>query len=291
MKKSSYLYLAIILAMIIIIPQVTLAEESTSTAKPPMTSLEKLRASNQNIQKNENDRNRMLSNLKAASGTPEERRAIAEEQRKEAKDIRTQGREDMKNATSSGERKEIRRDMRKEEFMIRKATLVRQLGIALNNLKQIRERISARINKVSAEGRNMTEAKRLLVIADGKITIAGQAITALAAINPTASSTVTASSTIDLTKPRQAGDAAIKALKDAHKALVDVVVAIAQNMGRGNATSTPPTGRPPKTSTTTNPVATTTNPTATTTNPVATTTDPTASTTNTQGTNNDTNNN
>ncbi|MEN9524445.1 MAG: hypothetical protein RL536_514 [Candidatus Parcubacteria bacterium] len=268
--------MAVILAMIMTLPSVVRAEEGTSagtsagasvqtntTGFPPvpkpgvrtMTALERLRAAkNQNIQNNESNRNRLLNSMMKATSSPGLRRDINRDLKEDLRDIREQGRDDMKNATSSMERKEIRFDMRVEEFMARKNALARELGIKLSNLKQIRARISSRIDKAVVEGKNMTEAKRLLVVADGKITLAEQAISGASLFNPTASSTITASSTkemkIDLKKPRKVAEDAIKALKDAHKALVAVVVEIARNLGIGHATTTPPVV-PPVVSTTT----------------------------------------
>lgn len=247
-----------------------------NTPKP--TALEKLRAAKDareaNIQKNEDSRNVILQRIeiekrKLGSTTPPRpgtlgdiraiasstrliRQEIKDERKTEVKDIRQQGREDMKNASFGGERREVRKDMRKDEFKARKDAIVKQLNVTLNNLKQIRARISSRIDKAVLEGRDMTKAKSLLVIADGKITLAEQAVNALVALNPTASSTTaTSTPSVDLGKPREVGDAAIKALQKAHEALVAVVVAIAHSMGLGNASTTPPIIPPPPVATTT----------------------------------------
>ncbi len=204
----------------------------------------------------------MRPGLKLASSTRAERREIRDDRREEVGDIRREGREDMKNASSSGERREIRKDMRMDIFRIRKDAIIKQLTVSLNNLKQIRDRIASRIEKAASEGRDMTNAKSALVAADAKILVAINAVEALKAYTaPTA--TTTASSTdpiVDLTKPRQVGDAAIKAVKAAHEALVAVVRAIAHAMGLGNnATTTPPVIPPTPTSTPTgtNPASTT----------------------------------
>ncbi len=272
MKKHYYLYAVIIIALVAVIPFVTRAENGqtgTSAVK------DLLRAKNANIQNNESIRNKTLESGKLgsttllrpgtfgdiralASSTRPLRQGIKDERKAEVKDIRQQGREDMKNASSSEERHEIRKNMRKDEFKVRKDAIIKQLNVTLNNLKQIRARISSRIDKAVSEGRDMTKAKSLLVIADAKIVLAEQAINAVAIFNPTATSTVTASSTtatstpvIDLGKPREVGNTAIKALKQAHTALVAVVVAIARSMGFGNASTTPPILPPPPSATTT----------------------------------------
>lgn len=290
MKKHYYLVITA-LALIVILPVAVRAEDSatsvdaqvqTSAGTPPtkpqprpgMPVLrEQLRIKTENIQMNEEVRNKLLNNTGArvgsstmkdirimASTTRAERREIGDDRRKEAGDIRREGREDMRNASSSEDRREIRKDMRKDIFEVRKQAITKQLNVSLNNLKQIRERISSRIDKAVANGKDMTQAKALLVIADAKIATAELAInsivvfdssSSLASASDAASST-TATSTVDLTKPREVASAAIKALKDAHKALVDVVRAIAHALGNdGNATSTPPVTATSTASTTT----------------------------------------
>lgn len=281
MKKHYYLYATAIIALVVALPSITRAEQSANDANVNvdasvqtnttagvrvLTPFEKLRAAKNvkeaNIRKNEEARNRMLElekqrklgsttaslrpGLKGdirmmASSTRAERQEIGDDRRNEVQGIRQQEREDIKNASTSMDRREIRKDMRKDEFRARKNAIVKQLSVSLNNLKQIRERIATRIQKAASEGRNMTEAKRLLVIADGKIVLAQQAVKAVMDLNPnvTASSTATTSLTIDLGKPREIGDVAIKALRQANEALTMVVRAIAHSMGLGNASSTP----------------------------------------------------
>jgi uncharacterized protein YxeA len=158
------------------------------------------------------------------------------------------------------------KEMLSDAFHARKKNIEKQLQNALNNLKQIRERINSRITKATASGRDMTKAKSLLTIADNKITVAQNTINNLIkSLTATSTATSTASTTVDLTKPRAFATDAQKAIKSAQKALVDVVVAIAHAMGLkiGNnyATSTQPINATTTTATTT--IATST---ATTTN-------------------------
>ena len=151
--------------------------------------------------------------------------------------------ENMRNGSSTPDRG----PMRPHDFAARREALSKQLGLALDNLKQIRERINTRIGKAEQAGDDMTQAKSLLVIADAKITIAEQALATFNAFTPIASSTAT--TTVDMNQPRQIADTAIKSSKDAHKALIDVVTAIAHAMGldlgdqkQEPATSTIPQG-------------------------------------------------
>jgi hypothetical protein len=291
MKKHYYLYVVAILALVAILPVAVRAEEGTDddATPPPVTEQvppgtvpppprpgtnvpkiirdQRRGGKAENIQNNVELRNKnilenrrigsstrpdMRAPLGLASTTRLERKDIRQDRREEVGDLRREGREDMKNASSTGERREIRKDMRMDIFKVRKDAIIKQLTVSLNNLKQIRDRIASRIEKASSEGRDMTKAKSSLISADAKIQDAINAVEALKAYTaptPTASST---DAVVDLVKPRQVGEAAIKAVKAAHEALVATVRAIAQAMGLGNnASTTPPVIPPPPTATST----------------------------------------
>ncbi len=129
-------------------------------------------------------------------------------------------------------RKEIAKKMELRQFEARKNALLKELNHALANLADISVRIDARIVKAEGEGRTMTDAKALLVIANDKLIKAKADVDAFRAL--TATSTVTNASTtaeVELTKPRVLGDAAIKSVKEAREAFQKVVVAIAKGMG------------------------------------------------------------
>ncbi len=259
MNKRNIALTMAALALVIALPAITRAEEGHDEADTQKSAREQLRMENREAdatKKRElsaiSTSTRIIKNLK-----PEEVKNAIKEVRSDIKDAR-------KTATSSQIRKELKRVEKFEIFKIQHARLVRQLNLAVDNLKQIRDRLASRITKAEQSGRNMNEAKNLLSVADTKITAARQAIVTLSTYIPTATSTATsteptASTTVDLQKPRQIGEAAIKAVKDAHKALVDVVRSIAKNMGfrTGQATTTTPTNSPSPTATTT---ATTTTP-------------------------------
>ncbi len=145
-----------------------------------------------------------------------------------------QERQDVRDARQqqNQERKELRLDI----FKLRQENVTKQLTRAIDNLKQIRERIDARITKSEQAGRDMTAAKALLATADVKISAAEAAVNLVAAfVPPTGTSTPgQASSTGDmanLDKPRVMANGAIQATKDARDALNNVVVSIAQSMG------------------------------------------------------------
>ncbi len=121
-----------------------------------------------------------------------------------------------------GEKKQdTLKKMKRDTFEIRKNALVKELRMTLANLGNIRDRINTRIINIESGSTSVTEAKAALVIADEKLAKAKIAVDALA--NLTSTSTATTTSEVDLAKPRQIGDAAIKAIKDARDSLRDVV--------------------------------------------------------------------
>lgn len=140
-------------------------------------------------------------------------------------------------------RQDIMKKMKQDVFELRKKALVNQLTTSLENMANIRLRISERITKLESEGKNMTEAKAALATADDKIAKAKVAVNAFAALNVTVGSTGSASSTteVELTKPRQLGDAAIKAVKDARDALklvIKFITPAGENKVNANASTT-----------------------------------------------------
>ena len=278
MKRYYYL-LTVALVLTAILPTIVSAEETTVSTnadtqttvgtppRPATPILKQLREKTENIQSNEEMRNKLLNNsirvssstvrdIRAMSSTTmNERKEIRDDRREEVGNIRMEGREKIKNASSSDERKEMRKEMRKDVFEVRKNAFIKQLNLSIENLKQIRERIASRIEKATSNGKDMTKPKALLVIADAKIAAAELAVNEIVAFDPSSSLAATAdangSTTIDLTKPREIGEKAIKAIKEAHRALVDVVRAIAHALGNGaNATTTTTTTTTTSTSTT-----------------------------------------
>jgi len=208
-------------------------------------------------------------NVKAETGssnineTRKEVRGEMRDNRKEIKDtykveigeIKTKmkdDRKDVKNASSTemkkqyilsnkesmenfkNTRKEMITKMKSDLFQTRANALVKQLNMSLENLTRIRTNLSDVIAKQESLGKTMTEAKAALVIADAKIAQAKASVASLSTIVPT---TTTASTTdTDLTKPRQVGDAAIKAVKEARDALKEVAKALRPNSSTASTT-------------------------------------------------------
>lgn len=133
------------------------------------------------------------------------------------------------------ERRNIVQNMKIQAFKIRHNTLIRQIRLSLKNLEQVTSRIVARIEKAETNGRDMTKAKVSLIIAREKLSLAEQAIKDLSNYDPTSvsnASTTSNEDAIDLVKPRQIADEAIKAIKVAKDVLIDVVREIAHAMGQ-----------------------------------------------------------
>lgn len=178
----------------------------------------------------------------------EDRREDRREDRKDFRASTTIMRKELRASTTEmfkkfkDDRKDIMEKMRKDAFEIRKGALVEHLNFALENLGNIRERINERIVKLDAEGKNTSSAEAKLSIADTKIASAKVSIDALAALDgDSVNTTATSTAEVELTKPRQVGDAAIKAVKDARDALKEVIQEIVKLVGKGrsmNATTT-----------------------------------------------------
>ncbi len=239
-------------------PSASASVSASVTASPtpvPANIREKLRMElelkNQNLKANQGFRNDILEKKRMASSTASTTdktiRRDLKEVKGDIKDVRGDFRDDVKdikkdakdevkdlmrdhrNSTTSPNKQELRREIELRLFQAHKDMLVRQLNLAVTNLKQIRERISSRITKAEQSGKNMTESKALLVTADAKIVAAETAITALANFSvgtSTASTTGTTPATVKLDKPREIGDKAIKAVKEARDALLKVIVSI-----------------------------------------------------------------
>ncbi len=235
MKKTYYIIGVSALALVLA-TTVTRAEE-------PRVVREQMRVDSsriQNIKNNEEFRNNALKSregkMASTSSTTrmmprqnlEKRMASSSEKRGEMRDEAEM--KDTKN----------KMEVRKEVFEKQKDHLIGQLSHSLENLKQVRTRIVSRIQKAESSGKNMTEAKNLLVIADAKLSVAQTAVNALLNLNAsstittgttTASTTATTSTMINLGKARQIGASAIQAINDARKALSNVVASISHSLG------------------------------------------------------------
>jgi hypothetical protein len=267
MKTVPYFFTILAFIAILAIPMIVGAEEAQVQIDTTVTAsssgpgvLQRMRTevkvngqNTQNTRINQDSRNVMRTRVistTTASSSMTERRIIQKEGQQNVKDRRTGMQNERKLATTSAARREFRQDMELRMFEIHKEILVRQLNLALSNLKQIRSRIVSRMEKAEQSGRNMTEARAALKIADAKLGNAQTQINILANLTAssipvvassttgTASSTATTTVKIKLEKPRQLGEAAIKAVKDARDALNLVIRAMAKNMGLGDKPAT-----------------------------------------------------
>lgn len=158
-------------------------------------------------------------------------RASSTDKMMEKREERREDRREDRNASTSemfkkmlNKKQDTLKKMKRDTFEIRKNALVKELTMSLKNLGNIRDRINTRIVNIESGSTSMTEAKAALATADDKLSKAKTAIDALVSITATSTTASTASTTeIDLSKPRQVGDAAIKAVKDARDSLRDVV--------------------------------------------------------------------
>ncbi len=273
MKKYYYLLVPLALAAVVLAPSATLAEEdeespsaspsasaSSSASPSPYQIREKIRAEVESKNQSKSDkRNDILERKRMATSSASttdkmirkdlknlkgDIKDVREDFRDNVKDIRKDAKEEAKDfikenrASTTMSKKEVRREIEAKLFQTHKEMLVKQLNLAIDNLKQIRERIVSRITKAEQNGKNMTEAKELLATADAKISAAQTAITALANFQVTATTTASTTTTVKLDKPREIGDKAIKATREARDALRKVIVSVARHTGTTTVTAT-----------------------------------------------------
>jgi len=256
--KKIYIFGMIACVLVLSVPALSHAEETTVDADAPVSA--EVSAPTRSKPLDIKDRIRENAGLR-----PENRKDIrgmastTRMEKKEIKDARSENRKDIRgmasttrmekkeikdargerkimrnSASSSIERKENRKNVRIEIFQAHQKRLVAQLELALTNLSQIRARIISRIEKLEAETKDMSEARRLIAVSDTKITLAVQEIATLASYIPAGTvitvGTTTESTQIDLVKPRQIGENAIKAVREVHRSLVDVIITIAHTI-------------------------------------------------------------
>ena len=143
-------------------------------------------------------------------------------------------------------------------FRQKKENAAKQFEVAVNNLKNLRERIGSRIEKEAQLGKDMTKAKQLLATADSKLAQLKNAMDALKAFapasstptsaningTPSESNTAQAPTNANLDAARSLIQNVQKSIRESQKALNDTIIEIAHVMGvklgnpEGNATST-----------------------------------------------------
>lgn len=180
----------------------------------------------ENLEQNKDLRNKMLG----------ERKEIANERREDVKTLRNEKREDFKNASSTSEKKliierfrdakgELLKKARKDEVISRQKMIVNELTLKLKYLKDAANRIENILAKMESQGKSVTDARLALDTAGKKIVAAEVAIDAFKNWKPT--ETGTASTTeVSLTKPREAAQGAITAIKDAAEALRKILPSV-----------------------------------------------------------------
>ena len=227
----------------------------------------------------------MLQKIASTSSTTKfqnikERMEDRKENRQERQDDRQDRREDRQ------DNREQMKEMALDNLKQRRDDVTKNLDVAIRNLTELRKRIQNRIEKDRNSGKDMTKVNELLKVADQKLATAKNAVDSIKSYKPenSAVSSTTqnctsapcplpclnknnASSTdgqpkcivpfkvVALGPIRDLVEKAQNAIKDAHKALNEVVVAIAKISGN------PPRNDRPGTTTIPNqtPVVETTN--------------------------------
>lgn len=197
----------------------------------------------QNIKTNQEIRNQIIEKSKLPSTTPPKMEKKVEkkiENRIEQKveDRIEQRMENRLSSTSPQFRKEgyenNGKEMMAKLLKEKKDAVHKQLNVAMQNLIELRKRISSRIEKDRLNGKNLAGVSELLKLADAKIALAKEAIAKLRYYEPVPKNTTDTGTTtvaVNLDPVRELIDTAQKSIKEAHRALNDVVVAIAKISG------------------------------------------------------------
>lgn len=191
----------------------------------------------QNLKNNKDLRNATLEQ-RLASSTPEEREKIINALKERVGSSTAPFiRKEARVASSSEMSKKDRPDGAPSLLGIfhgRKQNIVRQLNKAIENLSQIRERINARLQKEISNGKDMTEASGLLVIADTKIETAKQAVQKLsnfASDIKDEQSNASGTPLVNIDEAKTLAQTATQSTKDAKESLNKVVRSIAHALG------------------------------------------------------------
>ncbi len=220
---------------------------------------ERIRADIQNAQVNQNVRAQILEKNRIASTSPKINTPFRVENKKienrieqkienEIEERQENRLEKRLSSTTIPIRREAKdgyedngRSMVSKVLKERKEVLAKQLNIAMQNLIELRKRISSRVEKDRLANKDLSTVSELIKIADDKIAIAKKAVETVRSYNPQNPNTST-TTPINLDEIRKIVDNAQKSIKEAHRALTDVVVAIAKVSGINkdkNASSTP----------------------------------------------------
>ncbi len=166
------------------------------------------------------------------ASTTDAMKQIHNERKDEIKNIRASS--TMMFKELKGKKREEMKNLKLHDFTIRKNILSRELNQAIKNLENIDSRLNNRISNATSTGRDLTEAKAALIIAESKLAAAKIAVNAFISFNHASSTVSTGTTTeVNLEKPRKLGGDAIKAVKDARDSFKIVVRLIAKNMGLG----------------------------------------------------------
>ncbi len=231
--KNTYKLIAIsTLALSIALPAIAQTDNSSDHMTPPPTIRARIRADInarvENAGNNQNVRNileRRLASTTAEGDMPRPRPFMASTTIMAS----TTMRERM--SDEDNDDRGMRADMRVKMFEMRKHMITKELDVSINNLGNISSRLDSRIDKEQVAGHDMTDATSALASANIKIQAASDAVSALESYLADISVDATASTTIDLAKARDLTSDAQSAIKDAQRALNNVVVTIAHALG------------------------------------------------------------
>lgn len=150
-------------------------------------------------------------------------------------------------------------------FQEKRANTIKQFNVALENLRSLRNRLNARIEKEVKNGKDMSKAVEALKIADNKIILARESVKALASYTPStttdmvrsnSTSTLNRATLVNLDPARKLIEDARNKIKDAHEALVITTTEVAKASGNKTGKDLP---KPPRMASTTPTMSTSSN--------------------------------
>lgn len=243
-----------LLLAILLIPLISISNSNAETVNPtinPANLREKIRADMdikmQNVRANQEARNQIIEKTRPSYTAPINNPYERIENSAERK-IGNQIEQKMERRLSSSS-PQFREGIAVDKIKImtgkvlteKKETVSKQLDVAIKNLEELRKRIGSRTEKDRMTNKDMGMVIELLKIADKKIALAKEALAKLRAYEPITKDAAT-TTPINLDQIRGIIDNAHKSIKEAHRALTDVVVAIAKISGVNKeriSTSTP----------------------------------------------------
>lgn len=213
-----------------------------------------IRDGRENIREEKQDRKEdgktLRQDFRADRATLKNSTSTKRETAEQVRDLRQDLQEDVKARNEEAREKikderahirDLKEERRREQAKKHFDHMVARMVAHIERLEKLADRIDSRIKKFEATGRDMTKAKQLLVTAEAKISAAKSALETFKTEGSAIVATIASTTPKDTLKNlKSLADVVEKAIKEAHRALVDAVNSMIPGKP-GRATTTPPT--------------------------------------------------